>query len=104
MRVPTWNGYKTLCVLGACQDILGHLTRPSALQALQSLTSQVLVQTLVCRVTVAGVLAAMAVLAGGLGVGAGSAIPGTVGIPGQAALDTGSAIGLTLVQPYLGHC
>jgi len=49
------------------------------------------------------VLAAMAALARGLVVGAGGAVPGAVGIPGQAALSASSAVGLTPVQPYLGH-
>lgn len=35
--------------------------------------------------------------------GAGDTIPGTVRVPSQTALGTGTAIGLTLVQPHLGH-
>lgn len=65
----------------------------------QPLTSQVLVQALVHRAGVVDVAA----LARGLVAGAGGAIPGTVRVPGQAALGTGSAIALALVQPHLGH-
>lgn len=106
MMVPMQNGLQApLCARAVhVRTCWGTWRRPSGLWAPQSLTSQVLVQTLVCRVAVTGVLAAMAVLGGGLGVGAGSAIPGTVGIPGQAALSTSTAVGLTLVQPYLSHC
>lgn len=108
MRVPqpTWDGRKPLCPLRAVDagTSQGTWMRPSALWAPpQSLTSQVLVQTLVHRVAVADVLAAIAALARGLVAGAGGAVPGTVGIPGQAAFSTSCAIGLTLVQPYLGH-
>lgn len=48
-------------------------------------------------------VADVAALARGLVAGTGSAIPGTVRVPGQAALSTGSAVALALVQPHLGH-
>lgn len=51
----------------------------------------------------ADVLAAVAALTRGLVVGAGGAVPGAVGIPGQAALGTSCTVGLTPVQPHLGH-
>lgn len=50
------------------------------------------------------VLPAEPTLAGaGPVVGTGSTIPGTVRVPGQAALCTGTAISLTLVQLQPGH-
>lgn len=50
------------------------------------------------------VLPAEPALAGARPVaGAGSTIPGAVRVPGQAALCTGTAVGLTLVQLQPGH-
>lgn len=50
------------------------------------------------------VLAAEPALAGARPVaGAGGTVPGAVGVPGQAALRTGTAVRLTLVQLQPGH-
>lgn len=42
-------------------------------------------------------------LGGGGVAGAGAAIPGTVGIPGEAAVGTGLPVHITAVQGQVGH-
>lgn len=68
------------------------------------LTFPALAQALQGRVAVPDVLPAEPALAGARPVvGAGGTIPGAVWVPGQAALCTGTAISLTLVQLQPGH-
>lgn len=68
------------------------------------LTELALPQTLHSRVAMSDVLPTEPALAqAGAVAGTGSAIPGTVWVPGQATLGTGPAISLTLVQLQPGH-
>lgn len=70
----------------------------------RSLLLLALAQALQGRVAVPDVLAAEAPFAGARPVaGAGGTVPGAVGVPGQAALRTGAAICLALVQLQPGH-
>lgn len=63
-----------------------------------------LAQTLHSRVAMANVLPTEPAFArAGAVAGTGSAIPSTVWVPGQAALSTGTAVSLTLVQLQPGH-
>lgn len=63
-----------------------------------------LARTLQGGVAVPDILPAEAALAGARAVaGAGGAVPGTVGVPGQAALCTRTAVGLALVQLQPSH-
>lgn len=63
-----------------------------------------LAQTLHNRVAMSYVLPTEPALArAGAVAGTGSTIPSTVWVPGQAALSTGTAISLTLVQLQPGH-
>lgn len=71
---------------------------------LSPLTILALAQALQGRVAVTDILPADPALAGARPVaGARGTVPRTVRVPGQAALCTGTAIGLTLVQLQLGH-
>jgi hypothetical protein len=70
---------------------------------LLSLTTEVLVHTLQGRVAMPDVLTAIAASAEQGVASAGGAVPGTVGVSGQAALSTGLPIRLTPVKPQLGH-
>lgn len=68
------------------------------------LTLLALAQALQGRVAMPDVLPAEPALAGaGPVAGTGGTIPGTVRVPGQAALCTGTAVSLTLVQLQPGH-
>lgn len=64
-----------------------------------------LAQTLHSRVAMSDVLSSSepALARAGAVAGTGSAVPSTVWVPGQAALSTGTAISLTLVQLQPGH-
>lgn len=71
---------------------------------LPSLTFLALPQALQGRVAMPDVLPAEPALAGARPVaGTGGTVPGTVWVPGQAALSTGTAIGFTVVQLQPSH-
>lgn len=68
------------------------------------LTFLALAQALQSRVAMPDVLPAEPALAGARPVAsAGSTVPGAVRVPGQAALCTGTAVSLALVQLQPGH-
>lgn len=81
-----------------CAKDSGHQSRSFVL-------ALALAQTLHSRVAMSDVLSSSepALARAGAVAGTGSAVPSTVWVPGQAALSTGTAISLTLVQLQPGH-